>query len=136
MMHITGIYAALAALIVVTLGLRVSLARGASGIGIGDGGNRVLERRIRVHANAAENVPLALVLLLLLELDQTQTWLLHAFGVTLIAARVLHAIGLSRSSRTTVERFSGTFLTWTTIGVMALVLLWQSFGARVIAGAA
>ena len=53
---------------------------------------RVLARRIRAHANAAEYVPLALLLLLILELNQTQPMLLHVFGCVLIAGRILHAI--------------------------------------------
>lgn len=124
-MYITGIYAALATLLVLILAARVSLGRGKARVGLGSGGDEELARRIRVHANALENLPLGLLLLLLLELDQVAPWWLHVFGIVLIVGRVLHAIGLSRSSGTSFGRFAGTALTWGVILVMALLLLWR-----------
>ncbi len=124
-MHITGIYVALATLLVLVLAARVSTGRYGKKIGLGDGGDHDMNRRIRVHANALENLPLALLLLLLLELGQTQPLWLHVFGCTLLLARVLHAVGLSRSSRTSFGRFVGTALTWGLMLVMALLLLWR-----------
>lgn len=128
-MHVTGIYAALATLLVLLLGGRISARRRECGIGIGDGGDRVLLRRIRAHANALENLPLALLLLLLLELNQTQTAWLHAFGIALIVGRVAHAIGLSASEGYSAGRFIGAALTWLAMLAMAPLLLWQWFVA-------
>ena len=71
-MHITGIYAALAVLLVLFLGARISMRRRAASVGIGDGGDTNLLRRIRAHANALENLPLALLLL----------WQWFAWGAT------------------------------------------------------
>lgn len=132
-MRITAIYAALAALLVLVLAARVVIARNARKIGIGDGGDRDLVKRIRAHANALENLPLALLLLLLLELNQTQPVVLHGFGIVLIVARVAHAIGLSRSSGYSAGRFSGTALTWLAMLAMALLLLWQGLAFTRIA---
>ncbi len=124
-MHITGIYVALATLLVLILAGRVSLGRGRAQVGLGDGGDHDLIKRIRAHANAVENLPLALLLLLMLELNQTQPLWLHVFGCVLIVGRILHAIGLSRSSKESTGRFLGTVLTWGVMLVMALLLLWQ-----------
>jgi uncharacterized membrane protein YecN with MAPEG domain len=126
-MHITGIYVALATLLVLILAGRVSTGRGTTKVGIGDGGDHELLKRIRAHANAVENLPLALLLLLMLELNQTQPLWLHVFGCVLIVGRILHAIGLSRSSKESIGRFLGTLLTWGVMLVMALLLLWQWF---------
>ncbi len=126
-MHITGIYAALAALLVLVLALRISQTRHANKVGIGDGGDRELIKRIRAHANALENLPMALLLLLLLELNQTRPAWLHGLGILLILARVAHAVGLSRSSGYSVGRFGGTALTWLLMLGMSLLLLWQWF---------
>lgn len=131
-MRITGIYAAITALLIVILAVRVTLRRRAVGIGIGNGGDAVLARRIRVHANAAEYVPLALLLLLILELNQTQPILLHVFGCVLIAGRLLHAYGLSSSPGLTPGRGIGMVLTWLVIGVMALLLLWQALAIWIL----
>lgn len=128
-MHITGIYAALATVLVLLLAARISLRRHGARIGIGDGGDRDLFRRIRAHANALENLPLALLLLLLLELNQTRPAWLHAFGIVLIVARVAHALGLSASEGYSAGRFVGTALTWLVMLAMAVLLLWQWFVA-------
>jgi uncharacterized protein len=125
-MHVTGIYAALGALLLLVLAVRISLARRSARVGIGDGGNHELSRRIRAHANAAEHLPIALLLLLLLDLGQTPPSWLHVFGVLLIVGRVLHAIGLSRTAGPSPGRVLGMVLTWGVMLVMALLLLWKA----------
>ena len=124
-MHITGIYVALAALLVLVLSARVSQARRGLHISLGDGDDKELKKRIRAQANAVEYLPLALLLLLSLEWNQTQPLILHACGIVLIVARVLHAVGLSTSGGASPGRLIGTALTWTIMLVMALLLLWQ-----------
>ena len=125
-MHITGIYVALAALLVLLLSVRVTLARRALKVSLGDGADKELTKRIRAQANAIEYLPLALLLLLCLEWNQTQPAILHAFGIVLIIARVLHGYGLSTSGGLSPGRLIGTALTWTLLLVMALLLLWQA----------
>jgi uncharacterized membrane protein YecN with MAPEG domain len=131
-MHITGIYVALSTLLVLILAGRVSSGRGTAKVGLGDGGDPELFRRIRAHANAIENLPLALLLLLMLELNQTQALWLHVFGCVLIIGRIAHAIGLGVSSKENVGRLVGTALTWGVMLVMALLLLWQWFAFAVL----
>jgi uncharacterized membrane protein YecN with MAPEG domain len=124
-MRITGLYAAIAALLVVIFAVRVTLRRRAIKVGIGNGGDSILAQRIRVHANAVEYLPMALLLLLILELNQTQPLLLHVFGCMLIAGRLLHAYGLSSSPALTPGRAIGMVLTWAVIAIMAVLLIWQ-----------
>ena len=131
-MRITGFYAAIAALLIVIFAVRVTLRRRVLKVGIGNGGDAVLAQRIRVHANAAEYVPLALILLLILELNQTQPPLLHVFGCLLIAGRLLHAYGLSGSAGLSPGRAFGMVLTWGVIAVMALLLIWQMLATWVL----
>ncbi len=123
--YITAFYAALGALLVVLLAFRVVRQRLHARVGVGVGSDPVLERRVRIHANAVENLPLALLLLLLLELLLFQPWLLHLFGAGLLLGRILHAWGLSTSAGTSPSRFSGALLTWLIMVVMAMLLLWQ-----------
>jgi uncharacterized membrane protein YecN with MAPEG domain len=125
MMHITSLYAALGALLIFVLALRVMQLRHTRRVGIGTGGDEVLARAIRAHANAIEYLPIALLLLLILDLDQTRAWVLHAFGIVLIVGRILHAIGLSTNAGTSFGRFVGTGLTMLVIFLMALLLLWK-----------
>jgi len=124
-MRITGIYAALATIIVLVLALRVSAIRAGRHVDIGDGGHPQVLRRMRAHANAVENLPLALLLLLLLELNQTQALWLHVFGCVLILGRVLHAFGISLREGASPGRFLGALLTWFAMFAMAVLLLWQ-----------
>lgn len=124
-MRITGLYAALAALLVMWLTIRVVLRRRDARVGIGDGGDHELHKRIRAHANAVENLPLGLILLLLVELNQTQPLLVHGFGIALILGRVLHAWGLSKSSSTSPGRMFGMGLNLLVVLAMAALLLWQ-----------
>ena len=125
MPQITALYAALLGLLVLLLGLRVVHGRWTRRIGLGDGGDAELTRRIRVHGNFVENVPLAVVLLLLLELTGVAPAWLHGFGIALVAGRVLHAFGLSRHAGTSFGRLSGTLLTWVAIAAMSVLLLYR-----------
>lgn len=124
-MHITGIYAALATMLVLVLALRTSVGRHGKHIYIGDGGDEDMFLRIRAHANAIENLPLALLLLGLLEWNQAMPPWLHACGCVLLAGRVLHAFGMSIPSFSRIGRVTGTALTWGVMAVMAVLLLWQ-----------
>ena len=113
------------ALLVVILAVRVVLFRRTAKVGLGDGNNPDLLKRIRVHANAVEYVPLYLLLMLILELNQTAPILIHVFGIVLIVARLLHAWGVSRHSGITTGRALGAGLTVLVMVLMALLLLWQ-----------
>lgn len=124
-MRITGLYAALAALLVIVLVLRVVIRRRSAKVGIGDGGDHELMRRVRAHANAAETLPIGLLLLMLVELNQTQPLVVHLFGITLIVGRVLHAWGLTRFAGTSPGRLIGMLLTLLAMLGMALLLIWQ-----------
>lgn len=124
MPKIAAIYAAVLALLVVLLALRVALYRVRNRIGAGDGGDARLLRRVRAHGNAVEFIPLGLILLALLELCGAAAWGLHLAGGSFVLARVAHAIGLSRSTGASAGRAGGAALTFLAILGMALWLLW------------
>lgn len=126
MPRITAFYAALSALLIVILAIRVTLHRRSVRIGIGDNGDHALAKRVRAHANAVELIPIALILLLLCELLAIAPLWLHLLGIAVLVGRVLHAWGLSHSGGVTFGRSGGYVLTVAAIVVMALVLLWQS----------
>jgi hypothetical protein len=120
MLKITLLFASLHALLMLALAARVVLHRRSAKIGIGDGGDKALARKIRAHANFIEYVPVALILLALLELAGLAALWLWIFGGGLLVARVLHAIGLTRSAGTSFERFNGTLFTWIVLAAMAI----------------
>jgi uncharacterized protein len=116
MMHvsvpITALYAGILTILLLVLAGRVVAVRRSAGVGLGDGGNELLLRRIRIHANAVEYVPSALLLMLVLELSGASAGVLHALGATLVVARVMHAQGLETSTGASVGRMVGVTLTW------------------------
>lgn len=122
-MLITAWYTGLTLILLLVLALRVALYRLRHRIGVGVAEDRVLERRVRAHGNLSENAPLALLGLALLELLGAGTLLLHGLGVSFVLGRVLHAWGLSMNAGTSWQRLSGTLLTWTMMGTLALMLL-------------
>lgn len=121
---ITLLFAALHALLMLALAARVAFHRHSQKVGLGDGGDKRLMRKIRVHANFVEYVPLALLLLALLELSGLSAIWLWSLGGTLLFARVLHVIGLSLRSGYSFGRFWGTLLTWGVLAAMAIAGLW------------
>lgn len=117
---ITMFYAGLCTLLVLVLASRVIARRFSHKIGIGDGGDHELAKRVRTHANAVEYLPLALLLLGGMELNGYPDAVIHGFGITLLISRLLHAWGLSRSSSASPGRLAGTALTLVLMTVMAL----------------
>lgn len=66
---ITVFYAALLAILLVLLGLWVVRTRWREKVSLGDANNPAMLAAIRMHANAAETIPLTLLLMLLFELN-------------------------------------------------------------------
>lgn len=130
MASVTALYGALFGLLCVGLSVRVIRARRAARVAIGAGDDTGLLRAIRAHGNFAEYVPLALVLMLLAELGGASAWLLHVIGLTLLAGRLVHALGVSRTDEDYRYRVAGMAATFGAIAVLALLCI-----ASAVAGA-
>jgi uncharacterized protein len=124
------LYAAICAVLLIWLSARVIQGRVAFKVFIGHGGNDEMERRIRVQANFAEYVPMALLLMLLVQQAGFSAWIIHVLGVTLIAARLLHAMGLGRFGGVSQGRLIGSAATFTVLAAGAALSLLGAFGAR------
>lgn len=70
-------------------------AKNRTPVGIGHN-NPGLERAVRAHGNNTEYVPAMLLAMLLLALLGESHGLLHAYGATLLIARLLHAYGIAQ----------------------------------------
>ena len=125
MPRITLAVASLHVLLYLVLTMRVVLRRRSARIGVGSGGDQAMALRVRVHGNFAEYVPLALLMLALLELSGLPAAMLWTFGLALLVARVLHAIGLGGSAGYSSGRFGGALLTFVVLLAMALAGLWR-----------
>jgi uncharacterized protein len=128
-MPITALYGALLAVLFLVLSFRTIGARRAGRVEIGDGGDRELLRRMRVHANFAEYVPMALILMALAEMQGAYQIIVHAIGAMLLVGRLIHAYGLSQTPHVMPLRVGGMMATFTAIMAAAaacLVLALQS----------
>ena len=129
-MTTTMITAGLLGLLLLFLGGYVIAGRVEFKIGLGDGGNESMRKRIRAQANFVEYVPMALILLALMENATIgPRWLLVAMGAALVIARLWHAQGLLSSAGTSVGRFAGTNLTIMVILTGSVACLGRGAGA-------
>ena len=123
MVPVTAFFAGLLALIFIALSVYVIVRRYTVKVAIGDGGDTIISRRIRAHANFAEYVPIALILMALNEINgASESWLALA-GWALVLGRLLHAFSLTRFEvrrGKIIFRQIGMALTFTVIAVLAL----------------
>ena len=123
-MPITALYASLLTPLFLLLAIRVIRVRRGARVAVGDGGNALLMRRMRVHANFAEYVPVALVLMALAESLGTNRWLLHGLGIALVTSRLAHAYGMSQAQERFGFRVAGMVTTFWVLGIAALACFW------------
>jgi hypothetical protein len=123
MAPITSLYAAIAAILLVALAMYVVFERGRQRVIFGDGGNAVLIRAVRVHANATEYVPITLIVMLCYELEHGRPLTLHIAGILLVVGRLAHAFGLLRSQGTSAGRLLGIIATFAAILLPSIALL-------------
>ncbi len=116
-LHISLLSAVSAALIVIWLGARCGKVRSTEKIGMGDGGNDRLLRRMRAQANFTEYAPFALVLILVLDMAGQGGTALAVSAFAFMLGRVFHAIGMD--SDASKGRMVGMILT------MPILLGWS-----------
>ena len=118
-MPITALYASLLVPLYVLLAARIILMRFSARVSVGDGGDKDLLRRMRVHANFAEYVPFALLLMGLAESLALDARLLHGVGIVLALGRYAHAYGMSRRKDILPLRTGGMIATLSVLIVLA-----------------
>jgi uncharacterized membrane protein YecN with MAPEG domain len=125
---VTMLYAGMLGILLVGLALNVVRLRLGKKVGLGVGEGGLLEQPVRVHANFTEYAPTFLVLLLVAELTGTAFAMLHTAGVVFVAARLLHAFGLSRARNRSFGRFTGSAGTMLSILGLSVYLVARSIG--------
>jgi len=122
---VTPLYAGLLTLWFVVLSIRVMNLR--SDVPYGDSGDIAITRVIRAQANFAEYVPLALLLMGFLEVTRYSIYFLHALGVILVVARLLHGLALSFGWQPRFGRVTGAGLTVLVLLIEAVLCIYQGF---------
>ena len=121
---IVPVYAAILTLIYVVLSMRVVRARQDLKVSLGAGGHSLLERRIRVHGNFAEYVPIALILAAFVEMQGWNAWFVHALCLAILIGRLAH--GYAVANGILPPRVLGMVLTFAMLLVASGSLLWTA----------
>jgi uncharacterized membrane protein YecN with MAPEG domain len=119
-LSITGLYASLLALLFIALAINIIRLRYQYKTGIGDGGHEALAKAIRVHGNFAEYVPIALLMLGIYEVNGASPILLHMLGAVLFIGRILHAVGLSKTTGVSKQRQIGMISLFMVLVILAV----------------
>jgi uncharacterized membrane protein YecN with MAPEG domain len=122
-MTITPYYAAVVALGFAFLSFRTLRLRRALNIDLGEGGDKRMQRAMRVHANFAEYAPLTLLVILMFEMRGGDPVFVHLFCLMLVVGRLVHALGVSRMSEDYRFRVAGMAMTLTALVGGALAIL-------------
>ena len=124
-MFVTPLYAGLLTFWFVLLSIRVMNLR--RDVPFGDNNDLGITRVIRAQSNFAEYVPLALLLMGFLEVTRYSIYLLHALGVILVVARLLHGLALSFGWQPRFGRVAGAGLTVAVLLIEAVLCVYQGF---------
>lgn len=122
---ITGIYAALLAVLLLILSIRVIALRGNpvfAWFAFAPGGKEGLQRAIRGHGNLTEYAPIFLLLMLIAELNGMAAGSLHAYGVTFLLGRLMHGVCFGFLKRSLPLRIGGTALTLFSLLGLAVIV--------------
>jgi len=93
-------------------------------VAVGDGGNVLMLRAMRVHGNFTEYVPLGLLMIAGAEVLSAPAALVHGLGNLLIVGRLVHAFGVSQESEVFAYRVGGMALTFTCYLAAAAAIIW------------
>jgi len=123
-----ALWVALHLLLLLLLSVRVVRQRVKHGVQIGDGGVPELICAVRAFGNTAEYAPAGLAALLAMALVQAPMAMIQVAGGALLAGRVIHAVGLSRTTAPSRSRVVGMTVTWLSYIFMIVALLFYAIG--------
>jgi len=121
--HAAALWVGLHLILLLVLSVLVVRQRRSHGVALGDADIPQLTQAVRAFGNASEYVPAGLVAIAVLALVGAPPPAVHATGFILLAGRIAHAIGLSRSGGASLPRAAGVILTWLAyiLGAVSLV---------------
>ena len=121
--HAAALWSGLLIILLLVLSVLVVRQRRKHRIAIGDGGAPELLQAIRAFGNATEYIPVGVGALAVLAVVAASPLAVHLTGVMLFAGRLIHAVGLSRTTGTSLGRTIGMSLTWIAYVFAAVALI-------------
>lgn len=128
LLPITLTLAAAAALLNLWLASRVVRLRLAQKVLHGDGGNAILVKRMRAHANYVEYTPFVLILFALVEMALGGSIWLWVLALLYVVGRVAHGFGMD-GDKPNAGRGVGILLTWVTLLILSGAALYAAYGS-------
>ena len=128
-MPITATLAALLAIWLLVLTIRVIGTRRSAGVSLGDGNDVTLMHRNRAQGNLTEFAPSFILVSALTELQGGNAILLTILAVMFLVGRLAHGWALSFSEKSPTGRIGGMFLTLVASGLGAVLCLWTTISA-------
>lgn len=92
---VVSLYASLLAIIFVFLSVLVIKARISVQVSLGSGSSKLLEQRIRAHANFSEYTAFVLLLLFMAEYQGVASYIIHLLGILFLTGRISHLYSLA-----------------------------------------
>ena len=124
--HAAALWVGLHLILLVVLSVLVVRQRRTHRVALGDGDIPQLTQAVRAFGNATEYVPAGLIAIAVLAMVGGPPVIVHATGLTLLAGRIAHAIGLSRTGGASLPRAAGIILTWLAYIVAAVALVFNA----------
>ncbi len=124
--HAAALWVGLHLILLLVLSVLVVRQRRLHKVALGDGGVAALAHAIRAFGNASEYVPAGLIAIGVLAVCGASPLVIHVMGIVLLAGRVAHAVGLSRSGGASLPRAAGILLTWIAYIAAAVALLFYA----------
>ncbi|MCK0105794.1 MAPEG family protein [Marinobacter sp. S0848L] len=123
---VTAVFAAVLGILLLVLSVLAVRFRLKYQIGMGVNDDPVFQATVRAHANLVEYAPVGLIMLAIAELNGVSSTLIYWTGMALVVGRILHAFGMIKGKgKTHMARLFGMVLTWLSILVAAVLLLWN-----------
>ncbi|MFW5825718.1 MAG: MAPEG family protein [Marinobacter sp.] len=126
LMPVTAVFAAVTAFLLLFLSFQVSRYRLKYRQGLGVNDDQDFEVAVRAHGNLVEYAPLALILMGVGELNGVSAQWIYWLGMAFVGGRILHAFGMFNGRGGPHKaRLAGILLTWLSIAVLAVLLIWN-----------
>jgi uncharacterized protein len=116
-------WSALLLILMIVLSVLTVRQRQAHKVPIGHGDVLSVEAAVRAFGNAAEYIPAGVGALAILAIAGASPLIVHVLGGLLLAGRLAHAIGMSRTTGLSVGRVTGMTFTWLAYVFAAVALL-------------
>ena len=127
LVHLSSLYAGMLGIIWFVLFAMIGRLRSQLNIPLGDGGNHQLILAGRRYMNFVECVPFAMFLVFMVDTNGGGANWVHALGIILVLARIIHPFGVTIEKMNTPARIIGAGGTVFVVAASAITLIWQFF---------